>query len=326
MVEAPKQTSSPDTGCRQDLVDRARSAGDNSPAAGGAASKGPMIAKRRRAQRSRLRGSTGEVKRSFQNVGAGGTRTGREGYKPWPQSPIHILCGKSATPAQRGRPNRDRRQKEEQMPHGCCGVADKTFQQTGRKAFRDRRQEARTKGLPEGAPWELVFPPLAPTFQGTQRNRQRRGKPRRPWVLPGMPGRTQHHQQRQIDAPAQEPYRHRRRPTATTIAAEAEPPSKVGAHFRRTPSRLSWIVGTVQNAAARTSQPLAPRPPAPRQRAATIEKTGDSAVGHGTLASSLGTETRDSPKGRVCSSSLRGVTPANITLLDHSRRKFHQER
>jgi len=37
------------------------------------------------------------------------------------------------------------------------------------------------------------------------------------------------------------------------MAAEAEPPSKVDAHFRRTPSRLSWIVGTVQNAAARAS-------------------------------------------------------------------------
>jgi hypothetical protein len=141
------------------------------------------------------------------------------------------------------------------MPHGGCGVADKTFQQAGRKAIRDRRQETRTSGLPERAQRKLVLPPLAPTLQGPQRNRQRRRKPRRPWVLPGMPGRTQHHQQRQIDTPAQETHRHRRRPTTTTTAAEAEPPSKVGAHFRRAPSRLSWIVGTVQNAAARTSRP-----------------------------------------------------------------------
>ncbi len=231
MVEAPKQTSSPDTGCRQDLVDRARSAGDNSPAGGGAAGKGSMIAKRRCAQRSRLRGSRGEIKRSFQNGGTGGTRTGREGYKPWPQSPIHILRGKSATPTQGGRPHRDRRPKEDEMPHGCCGVADETFQQTGRKAVNRRRQEARTRGLPERAARELVFPPLAPTFQGTQRNQQ----------------------QRQLDAPAPETYRRRLRPTTTTMAAETEARSKIAVPFRRAPSRLSWIVGTVQNATARTS-------------------------------------------------------------------------
>ncbi len=79
--------------------------------------------------------------------------------------------------------------------------------------------------------------------------------PSTPWVLPGMPGRTQHHQQRQIDAPAQETYRHRRRPTTTTVAAKAEARIKVGAHFWRTPSQLSWTVGTVQNAAARTPRP-----------------------------------------------------------------------
>ncbi len=140
------------------------------------------------------------------------------------------------------------------MPHGCGGVADKTFQQTGRKALRDRRHKARTSGLPERAQRELILPPLAPTLQGPQRNRQRRRKSRRPWVLPGMPGRTQHHQQRQIDAPAQETYRHRRRPTTTTVAAEAEARIKLGVQFRRASPRLSGIVGAVQDTAARTSR------------------------------------------------------------------------
>ena len=68
-----------------------------------------------------------------------------------------------------------------------------------------------------------------------------------------MPGRTQHYQQRQIDAPAQETYGHRGRPTATIVAAEAEPSSKIGVHIRRAPTGLSRIVSAVQNAAARTS-------------------------------------------------------------------------
>jgi hypothetical protein len=89
-----------------------------------------------------------EVKRVFQKVGAGGTRTGSEGYKPLRNGPIDIFCGSSAPPTQRARPDRDRRQKEEEMPHGFCGVADKTFQQTAREVVSYRRHEARTTRLP----------------------------------------------------------------------------------------------------------------------------------------------------------------------------------
>src|SRR4030065_342514 len=63
MVEAAKQISKPDTGWRHDLAESTCSAAYNAPGAGGAASKGPMIEKRRRAQRSRLCGSVGVFKR-----------------------------------------------------------------------------------------------------------------------------------------------------------------------------------------------------------------------------------------------------------------------
>jgi len=53
----------PDTGWRHDLAASDCSAAYNSFGAGGAASKGPMIEKRRRAQRSRLFGSVGVFKR-----------------------------------------------------------------------------------------------------------------------------------------------------------------------------------------------------------------------------------------------------------------------
>lgn len=64
MVEAAKQTSRADTGSRQVLAASKRNALCNSPCAGGAASKGPMIEKRSRAQRSRLGASVIVFKRS----------------------------------------------------------------------------------------------------------------------------------------------------------------------------------------------------------------------------------------------------------------------
>ena len=50
----------------------------NSPGAGGAASRGPMIEKRKRAQRSRLRGSTTVLNLLSWNGDAGGATTGEQ--------------------------------------------------------------------------------------------------------------------------------------------------------------------------------------------------------------------------------------------------------
>ena len=69
----------------------------NSPAAGGAASKGPMIEKRKRAQRSRFSGSIVELKKVSQCGGADGALTRSEGYKASIRLTISIFCGRSAT-------------------------------------------------------------------------------------------------------------------------------------------------------------------------------------------------------------------------------------
>ena len=74
---------------------------------------------------------------------------------------------------------------------------------------------------------------------------------------------------------------------------------ELGPEYRRAlpAGTLAAFVDSRRGAEGRRTHipPRAPRPPAPRQRATTIEKTGDSEVGHGTLAGSLGVETRDSP-------------------------------
>ena len=50
-------------------------------------------------------------------------------------------------------------------------------------------------------------------------------------------------------------------------------------------------------------------PPTLDQFGAAVEKTWELPIARGTLCGSLGIETRDSPKGSVCSSSPRGITP-----------------
>jgi hypothetical protein len=50
-------------------------------------------------------------------------------------------------------------------------------------------------------------------------------------------------------------------------------------------------------------------PPTLDQFGAAVEKTWALPIERGTLCGSLGIETRDSPKGSVCSSSPRGITP-----------------
>ena len=50
-------------------------------------------------------------------------------------------------------------------------------------------------------------------------------------------------------------------------------------------------------------------PPTLDQFGAAVEKTWELPIERGTLCGSLGIETRDSPKGSVCSSSPRGITP-----------------
>jgi hypothetical protein len=65
----------------------------SSPAAGGAASKGPMIEKRKRAQRSRFSGSIVELKKVSQCGSADGAITRSEGYKASIRLTISIFCG-----------------------------------------------------------------------------------------------------------------------------------------------------------------------------------------------------------------------------------------
>ena len=55
--------------------------------------------------------------------------------------------------------------------------------------------------------------------------------------------------------------------------------------------------------------------PVPGQFEITDEKSWGLAVKDGTLWGSLGVETRDSPKGFVCSSSLRGIPPFPLRYL-----------
>ena len=50
-------------------------------------------------------------------------------------------------------------------------------------------------------------------------------------------------------------------------------------------------------------------PPTRDRSVSAVEKTWGLAAGHGTLCGSLGLVTGDSPKGSVCSSSPRGITP-----------------
>ena len=66
MVDAAKQTSRPDTGSRQVLAASSCNAACNAFGPGGAASNGPMIEKRKRAQRSRLTESVNSFKKLSQ--------------------------------------------------------------------------------------------------------------------------------------------------------------------------------------------------------------------------------------------------------------------
>ena len=81
MVEQPKRISRPVNGWRQVVVARAFKAACKAPSAGGAASSGPMIAKRSRAQRSRWGKSSLELKRHPHQGGTIGTAHGTAHYK-----------------------------------------------------------------------------------------------------------------------------------------------------------------------------------------------------------------------------------------------------
>ncbi len=59
----------------------------------------------------------------------------------------------------------------------------------------------------------------------------------------------------------------------------------------------------------------ASRPPVPHRLAAVIGKMRGLAAGRGTLESSLGVVTRDSPGGFICSSSPRGITSSTSPCL-----------
>ena len=93
MVEQPKRISSQVKGWRQVFPAKALKAACKSPAAGGAANSGPMIAKRSRAHRSRLGRSSRELTPAPLRAGAGGTVDGRAAYKAASFATIRILCG-----------------------------------------------------------------------------------------------------------------------------------------------------------------------------------------------------------------------------------------
>jgi hypothetical protein len=68
-----------------------------------------------------------------------------------------------------------------------------------------------------------------------------------------MPGRPQHHRQREIHAPTQETHGHRRRSPPAEIAAEAEARFVIAANLAQAGAGLARIVGAVQNTAAPAS-------------------------------------------------------------------------
>ena len=65
-----------------------------------------------------------------------------------------------------------------------------------------------------------------------------------------VPGRPQHHRQREICAPAEETQRHQGRAPPAAMAAEAEACGAMVANPSQACARLARIVGAVQNTAA----------------------------------------------------------------------------
>src|SRR6185312_5440364 len=90
---APKRTSSPVNGCRQVRAARSASAACKSPGAGGAANSGPMIAKRRRAHRSRLSGSSSHLTDRLPTAVMPALLLWRAGYEAAVRPATAILCG-----------------------------------------------------------------------------------------------------------------------------------------------------------------------------------------------------------------------------------------
>src|SRR6185312_3232654 len=99
MVEAPKRTSSPVEGCRQVRAARSLSAACKSPGAGGPANSGPMIAKRSRAHRSRLSGSSSELTDRLPTAVTPALLLWRAGYEASVRPATAILCGSAALAA-----------------------------------------------------------------------------------------------------------------------------------------------------------------------------------------------------------------------------------
>jgi hypothetical protein len=95
-------------GWRQVLAASARKAPISSPLAAGAAMSGPMIEKRKCAQRSRAKGSVTELKEVSQRCGTGCATIWKSGYKAQRELTIGMLCGCSDPLALRDRAEKDK--------------------------------------------------------------------------------------------------------------------------------------------------------------------------------------------------------------------------
>jgi hypothetical protein len=96
MVEAPKRTSSPVNGWRQVRAASSLKAACKSPGAGGAASNGPMIAKRSRAHRSRRSGSSSQLTDRLPTAATPAVLLWRAGYEALVRPATGIFCGSAA--------------------------------------------------------------------------------------------------------------------------------------------------------------------------------------------------------------------------------------
>ena len=160
-----------------------------------------------------------------------------------------MLCGRSS-PLSDGDQGADgeRREKEQQAQQRLVRRTREMFKEfAGESMGRHRRHEAGALHLPQWGQGKVGLPPLAPAFQGADRNSQSRLKPRGRWCLPGMPGRHQHHRQPKVYAPSEKAHRHRGAPLATAVTAETEAPVEVVSKLDQARSWFARIVGAVKN-------------------------------------------------------------------------------
>ena len=225
----------------------------NSPDSGGAASNGPTIEKRSRAQRSRSRGSRRITMETPVDCGETCRRlVGSRSLQGASSLGYHQLLreriGVSAPLAQRAQ----RRQEAQALDQWCRPlITGETRQQTrGQKIGGNGWHEDTAGAAPERRMNKLPQPPAAPPLQGAQRHVQHQGQLLGPLMRDtGAHGTAQNNNGCQIDTPAQIAHGNRGGPTTTPGAAEAMAGIvRWGQPWRRAP-RLPGITRTMQRTA-----------------------------------------------------------------------------